>query len=51
MDPYKINNHIIVDNEPGWKYSNDFRTVQLYNYDVMTTFHGLKELEGFMGMI
>lgn len=49
LDPYKINNHIIVDNEPGWKYSNDFRTVQLYNYDVMTTFHGLKELEGFMG--
>lgn len=49
LNPYKINNHIIVHNEPGWKYSNDFRTVQLYNYDVMTTFHGLKQLEGFMG--
>ena len=49
LDPYKINKHIIVDNEPGWKYSNDFRTIQLYNYDVMTSYHSLKQLEGFMG--
>src|SRR5690554_4396105 len=49
MNPYDISKHIIENNLQGWQYSNDFRTVQLYNYDVMTTFHGLKELEGFMG--
>jgi DNA polymerase elongation subunit (family B) len=49
MDPYDISKHIIQDHKPGWQYSNDFRKIQLYNYDVMTTFHGLKQLEGFMG--
>ena len=49
MDPYDISKHIIQNHLPGWKYSNDFRNIQLYNYDVMTSYHGLKELEGFMG--
>lgn len=49
LDPYKINNHIIVDNQGGWSYSDDFRKIQFYNYDVMTGFHSLKQLEGFMG--
>ncbi len=49
MDPYNISSHIIQERKPGWQYSNDFRNIQLYNYDVMTSFRGLKELEGFMG--
>ncbi|MGN9164941.1 hypothetical protein ACTNDY_06590 [Tissierellaceae bacterium HCP3S3_D8] len=49
MDPYDISKYIIQNHEPGWKYSNDFRTIQLYNYDVMTSYHSLKQLEGFMG--
>lgn len=49
MDPYDISKHIIQNNQGGWSYSNDFKKVQLYNYDVMTSYHGLKELEGFMG--
>lgn len=49
MNPYDISKHIIQDHQGGWSYSNEFRNVQLYNYDVMTTFHGLKQLEGFMG--
>lgn len=49
MDPYDISKHIIQDHQGGWSYSNDFKKIQLYNYDIMTTFHGLKQLEGFMG--
>lgn len=48
-DPYDISKHIIQHHQSGWNYSNDFKSVQLYNYDVMTDFRGLKELEGFMG--
>ena len=49
MDPYDISKHIIQDHQDGWSYSNDFKKIQLYNYDIMTSFRGLKELEGFMG--
>lgn len=49
MDPYDISNHIIQHNKGGWSYSDEFRKIQLYNYDVMNSFRGLKELEGFMG--
>ena len=48
-DPYDISKHIIQHHQSGWNYSNDFKKIQLYNYDVMTDFRGLKELEGFMG--
>lgn len=48
FDPYAISQYII-DGGDGWKFSNTFTYVQLYNYDVMTTLHSLKELEGFMG--
>lgn len=49
FNPYDISTHIIQHHKGGWSYSNDFRKIQLYNYDVMTSFHGLKQLEGFMG--
>lgn len=49
FDPYDISTHIIQHRQGGWSYSNDFRKIQLYNYDVMTDFRSLKELEGFMG--
>lgn len=48
-DPSEINDWIIVQRQPGWKFSNVLYKIQLYNYDVMTSFHGLKQLEGFMG--
>ena len=48
-DPYNISTHIIQDHKGGWSYDNNFRNIQFYNYDVMTSFHGLKQLEGFMG--
>src|SRR5699024_10868540 len=49
MDPYDISNHIIQKHQGGWSYSSDFRKIQFYNYDVMNSYRGLKELEGFMG--
>ena len=49
FDPKEVNDWIIVQQRKGWEYSNAFRTVQFYNFDIMTSFHGLKQLEGFMG--
>lgn len=52
-DPYKINDWIINQNQPGWKFSNEFRKIPLYNYDVIVkragNFVGLKELQYHMG--
>ena len=49
FDPKKVNDHIIVKGLGGYSFSPLFQKIQLYNYDVMTGFHGLKTLEGFMG--
>lgn len=44
------NDFIILENRPGWEFSNAFQKVQLYNYDVMNGIdRGLKVFEGFMG--
>ncbi|KAB2444962.1 hypothetical protein [Bacillus luti] len=48
--PQSINEWIILDHKPGWKFYKDFWKVQLYNFDVMTNkFRSLKQLEGFQG--
>ena len=49
FDPYKISKHIIQQNKPGYSFSNLFYKFPLINYDVGNKFHGLKQLEGFMG--
>ena len=49
FDPKDINDWIIVKEKGGWNYSDLFKTIPLNNFDIMTTFHGLKQLEGFMG--
>lgn len=49
FNPKELNDHIIVEHKPAWKFSSTLFKIQLYNYDVMTSFHGLKQLEGFMG--
>lgn len=49
FDPYKISKHIIQDGKNGYSFSNLFRNFTLNNYDVINKFHGLKQLEGFMG--
>lgn len=49
FNPKEINDFIIVHKQGGWQFSSLLNKVQLFNYDVMTSLHGLKQLEGFMG--
>lgn len=50
FDPKKVNDYIITNGNPGWKFSSLFRQFPLWNYDVMlNTDVGLKSFEGFMG--
>ncbi|TCT14599.1 hypothetical protein EDC18_10580 [Natranaerovirga pectinivora] len=49
FNPHSISKYIIADKKQGWQYSSLFMKIPLYQFDVMTTLHGLKELEGFMG--
>lgn len=50
FDPKKINDFIIKNGNPGWKFSSLLRKIPLINYDVMLrTDRGLKTFEGFMG--
>ena len=48
LDPYKMSRYLMEGNQ-GYHYSPLFDTVPLYNYDCLTSFHSLKQLEGFMG--
>lgn len=51
FDPKEINDWIIVQDRPGWEFSDLLPRFPLYNYDVMSgkIDKGLKTLEGFMG--
>lgn len=50
FNPKEVNDFIILQGHRGWQYSDLFRKVQLYNYDVMQNIdRGLKVFEGFMG--
>ena len=49
-NPKAMNDWIILNNYPGWQFNSVVsKSYPLYNYDVMTTMHSLKQLEGFMG--
>ncbi|MDF2568677.1 MAG: hypothetical protein K0R55_281 [Sporomusa sp.] len=49
FDPYEISKFIIAEDRKGWEYSNAFNKIQFYVFDIMTSHHGLKQLEGYMG--
>ena len=49
FNPWDINEHIIIKDIPGWKYSSLFNQIPLINYDVMLLNSSLKQLEGFQG--
>lgn len=51
FDPYDISQWIITKKRKGWEYSDLFRKIKMYNYDVFKgkTDVGLKTLEAFMG--
>lgn len=51
IDPWKVNEHIIVKDEPGWSYSKAFRKIPLKFFDVMfRKDRSLKQIEGFIGL-
>lgn len=49
FNPKEINDHIILKKQGGWSFSSLLNKVELLNYDIMTSLHSLKQLEGFMG--
>lgn len=50
FDPKKINDYIIKWKMPGWRFSDLFNKIQLYNYDAAKLNDGgLKTLESYMG--
>ena len=50
FNPKEINDWIIVQDRPGWQFSELMRKFPLNNYDVMSGIdRGLKTFEGFMG--
>lgn len=49
FDPYEISKFIIAEDRKGWEYSNAFNKIQFFVFDIMTSYHGLKQLEGYMG--
>lgn len=50
FDPYEVTQWIIVDEEPGWKYSELLRRFPLVVFDVMQPNKGLKQCEASLGM-
>lgn len=49
LDPWYINTEIIVNGKRGRWVVKDAEEIILYNFDISTGFHSLKQLEGFMG--
>lgn len=50
MDPKKVNDWIIAENNDGWGYSMLFNKIEMINFDTMLRNDtGLKSLEAFMG--
>ncbi len=50
FNPKKMNDWIILKGKSGWQFNSLIaKNFPLLNYDVMSTIHSLKQLEGFMG--
>lgn len=49
FNPKEVNDWIIKKKLSGWKFSKLFYDVPFFTYDTMTSEHGLKQLEAFMG--
>ena len=49
FNPKKVNDYMIIRDQPGWKFSSLFNQIPLLSYDVMLSMYSLKQLEGFMG--
>ena len=51
FNPKKVNDYMIIRDQPGWKFSSLFNKIPLLSYDVMLSMYSLKQLEGFMGNV
>jgi DNA polymerase elongation subunit (family B) len=49
FNPKEINDFMIVEGRGGWEFSEVLNKIQIMNFDIMTSMHSLKQLEGFMG--
>lgn len=49
FNPYEISDFIINQENSGYRFSSLMNQIPLRNYDVMTSMHGLKQLEGYLG--
>ena len=49
FNPKEVNDFIIVEDKPGFRFSSLLRKFPLIVYDAMVKQRGLKQLEGFMG--
>ena len=49
MNPKKVNDKIIMQGMKGWQISDEFRDIDLLDFDIAPAMQGLKQLEGFMG--
>lgn len=49
FDPWKMNDWLIRQNQPGWKFSTLLNKYRFINYDVALLNKSLKQLEGFQG--
>lgn len=48
-NPYEITTKLIIDGEKGYRVIPEAKDIQMYNFDLSTGFHSLKQLESFMG--
>jgi hypothetical protein len=49
LDPYFINNEIIMNDKNGYQVIKNAEQYPLINFDISNNFNSLKQLEGFMG--
>ena len=49
FNPKAINDFMIVEGKGGWEFSSLLNKYPVINFDIMTSMHSLKQLEGFMG--
>lgn len=49
FNPKEITDFMIVEGKGGWEFSSLLNKFPIINFDIMTSMHSLKQLEGFMG--
>jgi hypothetical protein len=49
LDPYFVNNEIIINDKNGYQVVKNAEQYPLINFDISNNFNSLKQLEGFMG--